>query len=209
MTGHHHPGHYVAFEGIEGAGKSTVARHVAERLSDRGVDVVLVREPGGTEVGEGIRRLLLDAPVAMGPWTEALLFAAARAQLAAEVVAPALERGAWVLSDRTVYSSLAYQGGARRLGVETVRAVNEAGLDGVWPDLVVLLRLDPAEGLARQDGADRIGSEDLAFHGAVADAFAALGRREPDRFVVVDADQGIEEAVASVVAALDERWAGR
>lgn len=209
MIVHDHPGRYVAFEGIEGAGKSTIARHVAERLSDRGVDVVLVREPGGTEVGEGIRRLLLDAPVAMSPWTEALLFAAARAQLAAEVVAPALQRGAWVLSDRTVYSSLAYQGGARRLGVETVRAVNEAGLDGVWPDLVVLLRLDPAEGLARQDGADRIGSEDLPFHGEVADTFAALARLEPDRFVVVDADQGIEEAVATVVAALDERGVGR
>ncbi len=199
-------GHYVAFEGIEGAGKSTVVRSLADRLRSVGDDVVLAREPGGTQVGEGIRSLLLDAPHDMSAWTEALLFAASRAQLAREVVAPALERGAWVLSDRTVYSSLAYQGGGRGLGVDTVRAVNEAGLAGIWPELVVLLHLDAAEGLARQDGADRIGSEDLAFHQQVADTFDRLVAAEPDRFLVIDATQSIDATVDEIHQALLDRW---
>ena len=116
---------YVAFEGIEGAGKSTVAQRVGERLEADGRTVVRVREPGGTAVGERIRAILLGHDLAPDPWTEALLFAAARAQLAAEVIGPALAEGAWVLSDRSVYSSLAYQGAGRGLGVDAVRSVNE------------------------------------------------------------------------------------
>ena len=137
---------YVAFEGIEGAGKSTVAEHVGERLEADGRTVVRVREPGGTAVGERIRSILLGHDLAPESWTEALLFAASRAQLAAEVVAPALANGAWVLSDRSVYSSLAYQGAGRKLGIDEVRSANEPGLMGVWPSLVILLSVDPSEG---------------------------------------------------------------
>ena len=133
---------YIAFEGVEGAGKSTVVRMLAERLRSEGHEVVEVREPGGTRLGDAIRGLLLDGDSPMAPWAEASLFAAARAQLAAEVVGPAIERGAWVLSDRTVYSSLAYQGGGRRLGLEEVRTLNALALDGTWPDLVVWLDVD-------------------------------------------------------------------
>jgi dTMP kinase len=183
---------YVAFEGVEGAGKSTVIGEVARLLEAEGDEVVLVREPGGSPLGEGIRQLLLHGPP-MIPWAEAQLFAAQRAQLAAEVIRPARERGAWVLGDRSVYSSLAYQGHARGLGIGAVRAVNEAGLGGTWPDIVVLLDTDPEEGLRRQRVADRIGGEGLAFQRAVGEGYAALVADEPDRFVVVPVD-GVDPA---------------
>ena len=119
---------YVAFEGVDGAGKTTVTARVVERLTARGFEVVPVREPGGTPTGEAIRRVLLELGGVVGEWAEALLFAAARSQLAAGVVGPALAAGRAVVSDRSVYSSLAYQGGARGLGIAAVRRVNEAGL---------------------------------------------------------------------------------
>jgi dTMP kinase len=141
--------------------------------------------------------VLLDPSGTVAPWTEALLFAAARSQLAAEVIAPALGRGAWVVGDRSVYSSLAYQGAARELGVSLVRAVNEAGLGGVWPDKVVLLRIAATEGLRRQEFADRIGAEAIEFHHAVVDAYDALAAAEPGRFVVIDATADVESVVAA------------
>ena len=189
---------YIAFEGVEGAGKSTVVRMLAERLRSEGHEVVEVREPGGTRLGDAIRGLLLDGDSPMAPWAEASLFAAARAQLAAEVVGPALERGAWVLSDRTVYSSLAYQGGGRRLGLEEVRTLNALALDGTWPDLVVWLDVDAEVGLTRQENGDRIGSEDLAFHLAVADTFAELAAADPGRVVRIDAGTDIGSVVDAV-----------
>ena len=191
---------YIALEGPEGAGKSTVRSLLAERLRADGIDVVEVREPGGTTTGEGIRSILLDPVGVVAPWPEALLFAAARAQLAAEVIAPALKRGAWVVGDRSVYSSLAYQGAARDLGVDRVRAVNEAGLQGVWPDKVVLLRIDAGRGLRRQEDADRIGAEAIAFHQAVAAAYDKLAVDEPDRFVVVDAAADLDDVVSAAHA---------
>ncbi len=195
-------GRYVALEGIEGAGKSTVRSLLAERLRADGLDVEEVREPGGTAAGERIRAVLLDRDQAVSPWAEALLFAAARAQLAVELVGPALERGAWVVSDRTVYSSLAYQGGGRGLGIEAVRSINTAGLQGVWPDLVVLLRVDPASGLERQEVADRIGAEGEDFHLAVAEAYDRLAADEPERFAVVDASLPLSEVVDTAYAAV-------
>jgi dTMP kinase len=196
---------YIAFEGIEGAGKSTVAEQVAEKLRAAGDRVVTVREPGGTHTGERIRGVLLDADGTPGPWAEALLFAAARAQLAEEVVAPALADGDLVLSDRSVYSSLAYQGGGRRLGIDAVRSVNEPGLVDVWPQLVVLLRVDPATGLRRQRIADRIGREGVEFQQRVADAFDHLAAAEPGRFVVVDADRPFGDVVADVLEEIGGR----
>ncbi len=189
---------YIAFEGVEGAGKSSIVRLVADRLRSAGEEVVEVREPGGTDLGDSIRRLLLDGQAPMAPWAEAALFAAARAELADEVVRPALERGAYVLSDRTVYSSLAYQGGARQLGVEAVRTLNALALDGIWPDRVIWLDVDAATGLDRQSHGDRIGSEDLEFHQRVADTFRQLAEHEPERVVRVDASPDIELVVAAI-----------
>lgn len=187
---------YVAFEGIEGAGKSTIVRHLAERLREAGIAPVVVREPGGTPAGERIRKVLLDRGGEVSPWTEALLFAAARAQLAADVIGPALDAGEVVLGDRSVYSSLAYQGGGRGLGVDAVRAINEPGLGEVWPGRVVLLRVEPGTGLRRERGRDRIGAEGLAFLQRVAGAFDALAAAEPDRFVVLDAGRPLAAVLA-------------
>ena len=199
-------GHYIALEGIEGTGKSTIAVRLAEYLEKRGIDVLRVREPGGTTTGERIRHVLLDPGGSVAPWSEALLFAAARAQLARELVGPALESGRWVVSDRSVYSSLAYQGGGRGLGVTTVRSVNEPGLGEVWPEMVILLRLDPVTGLARQEDADRIGSEGVEFQAAVAQAFDDLAALEQDRFVVVDAAGDVETVWHTVIKHVEDRW---
>jgi dTMP kinase len=199
-------GRYVAFEGIDGAGKSTVCRRVAAGLEARGHDTVMVREPGGTDVGEAIRSILLDRPGFLDDWAEALLFAAARAQLASSVVAPALDAGSVVLSDRSVYSSLAYQGGGRGLGIEEVRAVNEPGLEGVWPTVVVLLRIEPESGLEREDGSDRISTEGIELQRRVAAAYDQLAAAEPERFVVVDARRPVDEVVDEVVGELEARW---
>jgi dTMP kinase len=199
-------GHYLALEGVEGAGKSTVAREVSATFRSRGLGVTTVREPGGTGAGERIRRILLDPEAQVDDWTEALLFAATRAQLAAEVVGPALASGDWVVTDRSVYSSLAYQGGGRRLGFDAVRAVNEPGLGVVWPELVALLRIEPGLGLERQQVADRIGAEGLEFQHRVAAAFDAIAAAEPDRFVVIDASLPLDDVVAAVLSEVDRRW---
>ena len=196
---------YIAFEGIDGAGKSTIAPQVGARLEAGGHQVVSVREPGGTGVGESVRSTLLEAADEMALRTEALLFAAARAQLAAEVITPAIESGAIVISDRTVYSSLAYQGGGRGLGIDEVRKPNEWGLDGVWPDLVILLELDAETGLAREDGPDRISREGLSLMERVAVAYAELAEAEPEIFARVDASQAIHEIVDECVEAIEAR----
>ena len=193
-------------EGIEGAGKSTVANRLADLLDDGTRRVIRVREPGGTAAGERIRGVLLDTGSILSPWAEALLFAASRAQLARDVVGPALEAGSWVISDRTVYSSLAYQGGGRGLGIDAVRALNEPGLEGVWPALVVLLRIDPGTGLARQEVPDRIGGEGVAFQARVAAAFDEVAASEPDRFLVVDASRDVASVTDQVLAGVLARW---
>jgi dTMP kinase len=197
---------YVALEGVDGAGKTTVARAVAGQLRRFGHDVLEVREPGGTTSGEAIRRILLERGGAIAPWTEALLFAAGRAQLAAEVIGPALATGKAVLSDRRVYSSLAYQGGARDLGFDLVRSVNAAGLQGVWPGLVIVLRVDPETGLRREDEADRISVEGIALQERVAAAYDHLAASEPERVVTIDAGLPFDEVVSSAVHEVTERW---
>lgn len=189
---------YLAIEGVDGAGKSTVAAAVAERLRTNGREVVLVREPGGTPLGEEIRQILLHGEL-MSPWTEALLFAAQRAQLAATIVAPALAAGADVVSDRSYYSSLAYQGGGRDLGVAQVWAVNEAGLGGVVPDVVAVLWLDPDAALARQAESDRIGGEGASFQRRVAETYRRLSEDDPSRVHLIDADRSLEEIVSEIV----------
>ncbi len=198
-------GRYIALEGIEGAGKSTIQDYLAAALGQDGTEVVTVREPGGTTVGEGIRALLLEGDD-MGPWTEALLFAAQRSQLAGEVIEPALARGAWVIGDRSVYSSLAYQGGGRGIGIEAVRRVNQAGLGGTWPDLVIVLAVDPQAGLARQEGEDRIGGQGFSFQQRVAGFYEELAAAEPYRVAVVDANGGVAGVAERVVDLVRNRW---
>lgn len=199
-------GRYIALEGIEGAGKSTVAAALTEHLRSLGIEVVTVREPGGTPTGERIRRVLLDPDGSVAPWSEALLFAAARAQLAAEKVGPALRAGSWVVSDRSVYSSLAYQGGGRGLGLAEVRTVNALGLRGVWPELVIVLRVDPAVGFHREEVRDRIGSDGIELQVRVSQAFDTLAAAEPDRIAVVDASQELDAVVARVCEIVEARW---
>lgn len=194
---------YVALEGVEGAGKSTVAAALSERLRERGDTVVVVREPGGTPVGEEIRRLLLHADD-MSPWAEAALFAAARAELVRSVVYPALERGAVVISDRSYYSSLAYQGGGRGLGIPEVRALNEQVLGGIEPHLVVVLRVDPEVGSSRESELDRIGGEGLDFLRAVAHSYTRLAAEDP-RVVVIDASLPVDTVTDEVLRHMEER----
>lgn len=198
--------HYIALEGVEGAGKSSLLEPVAADLAAAGHPTITVREPGGTAAGEGIRQVLLSPESVLAPWTEALLFAAQRAQLAGQVMGPALDAGTSVVGDRSVYSSLAYQGAGRELGVESVRMINEAGLGAVWPSRVVLLRVAAAAGLERQAVADRIGSEGVNFQHQVAAAYDRMADEDPDRFVVVDASQPSDIVQAEVVKELLARW---
>jgi dTMP kinase len=196
-------GRLIAFEGVEGAGKSTQLELLRQALEGRGREVVVTREPGGTLVGEQVRALLLDPGVELDPRSEALLFAAARAELVAEVIRPALERGAVVLSDRYLDSSLAYQGGARGLGRDPVEEVNRFATGGLPPDLVVLLDLDPADGLARRArDPDRIEAQDIDFHRRVREAFRDLAAADPGRFAVIDAAAPVPEVATRVQAAV-------
>jgi dTMP kinase len=189
---------YIGLEGVDGSGKTSVAAAMASMLGGQGAEVVVVREPGGTELGEEIRRLLLHSSD-MVAWAEAALFAAQRAQLAAEVIAPALSRGAWVISDRTYYSSLAYQGGARGLGIDAVRVLNETVLGGVIPDLIAVIDVDPELGLRRQQDADRIGGEGSAFQQAVADAYHTLASADPQRVRLVDPTGAVEDVARRIL----------
>jgi dTMP kinase len=179
-------GFYLALEGGEGAGKTTIAELLREHLTNAGREVLVVREPGSTALGDEIRRLVLHS-AEMSPLAEAFLFATQRAQLIAELVGPALARGVFVISDRSLYSSLAYQGGARGLGFDRVRALNLVATEGVIPDLVVVLGVDHEIGMARQEAPDRIGREKKEFQEKVAKAYLELARLEPDRVVIVPA----------------------
>ena len=198
---------YIALEGGDGAGKTTVAARLVELLEQKGDTVVAVREPGGTTLGEEIRRLLLHS-ADMTAWAEALLFAAQRSQLAAEVIGPALGRGEVVVSDRSLYSSLAYQGGGRALDIGMVRLINEAALEGVLPDLVVVLIIDPSAALARQSDPDRIGRQGNVFQHAVATVYRDLAAAEPERVVLVEIGDEPEEVARSIFELIEARRRG-
>jgi dTMP kinase len=187
-TGHPR-GWFVAFEGGEGAGKSTQIERLAQWLTESGRVVVVTHEPGGTALGGILRRLLLDHDAGpLAPRSEALLFAADRAQHVAEVIRPALERGAVVLTDRYIDSSLAYQGAGRTLARDEVADLSRWATSGLLPDLTVLLDVPPEVGLARIPGAaDQMEAEPLAFHERVRAEFLDLAACDPQRYVVVDA----------------------
>lgn len=189
---------FVSLEGLDGVGKTTQAARLAARLRAAGHEVVECREPGGTALGERIRGLLLGDDAAVGARAEALLFAAARAQLVEEVVAPARARGAWVVCDRFLDSSVAYQGGARELGLDTVRGLSVFATGGLLPDRTLLL-----VGERRDAGPpDRIEREDEAFHARVAAGFDAIAGREPERVVTVDATGSPDEVESRVWAVI-------
>ena len=193
---------YLALEGGDGSGKTTVVSALALRLTERGDQVVVVREPGGTELGEKVRSIVLDSDH-VDRWAEVFLFAAQRAQLARDVVLPALERGAWVISDRSYYSSIAYQGRARGLGEAKVREINEIGLEGVEPDHVFVLVVDPGTALGRQKRPDRIGAESVEFQEDVYNAYAELAREEPQRVLLLRGDENVDALVDRIIAVID------
>ncbi len=193
---------YIALEGGDGSGKSTVARALSERLESRGESVITVREPGGTPLGEAIRELLLDSET-LDLWAEVFLFAAQRAELVREVVDPALDSGTWVLTDRSYYSSIAYQGRARGLGEDEVRHINELGLDGTVPDHVFILDVEPEAALARQHREDRIGAEGVAFQNLVREAYIDLARSEPHRVHLLSGDRSVDQIVDRILETLE------
>jgi len=189
---------FVSIEGVDGSGKSTQARLLEQHLRGLGRDVLATREPGGTELGEAVRRLVLNGPE-MTDWAEAALFAAARAEHAAEVIRPALERGADVVCDRFVDSSLAYQGLARGLGLEPVLELNPTVLEGLLPDRTFVLALDAgAAGARRRGDPDRIEREGDAFQARVGEAYQELARRFPERIELLDGSSPPEEIAAVV-----------
>lgn len=176
----------MSFEGADGSGKSTQAELLRAALAAEGRDVVLTREPGGTELGEAVRAVVLNGPV-MGSWAEAALFAASRAEHVEEVIRPALERGADVVCDRYVDSSLAYQGIARGLGVDAVLQLNLVVTGGLLPDVTVVLLLDPGVATSRHVEPDRLEREGTELQARVDAAYRELAERFPDRIVTIDA----------------------
>lgn len=209
------PGRFIALEGGEGAGKSTQARLLADALRARGIDVVITREPGGTPGAETIRALLLHGDGdGWNPRAEALLFAAARSDHVEKLIRPALERGAWVICDRFLDSSRAYQGGGGGLSDDDIRELHRIGSAGLLPDLTVLIDVSPdiaAARLALRDtgGSDRIGGRESEYHARVAAAFTGFAQEEPGRFVRIDGDGSPEATQALVLGALEPFLADR
>lgn len=199
-------GRLLTIEGLDGSGKTTLSAALEEALVARGLPVVRLREPGGVALSERIRGLVADPDLTVDPRTEALLFAAARAQLCAEVLRPTLDDGRWVLLDRFVDSSLAYQGGGRELGVDAVARVNELATEGCVPDRTLLLRLDRRTGrsrlAARGDEQDRMEREEDAFFARVEQTYDALATAEPQRFRTLDAHKPAAQVLTDALDAL-------
>jgi dTMP kinase len=189
---------FVTFEGIDGSGKSTQADRLASWLAEQGREVVATREPGGTPLGEGVRKLLLDGPE-MTPWAEAALFASARAELVERIIRPALERGASVVCDRYIDSSIAYQGIGRKLGVGRVLELNLAATRGLLPDRTFVLLVPPAEAVERATGSrDRIEREGHAFLGEVDEGYRGLAAIFPGRIVAIDGTRPAEDIAKEI-----------
>jgi dTMP kinase len=193
---------FISLEGVDGSGKSTQARLLVEAL---GEEAVAIREPGGTGAAERIRELLADPGVELEPLAELMLFLAARADLTERVIRPALEAGRYVVADRFSDSSVAYQGAARGLGVGEVIGLCEIATDGLWPDLTLLLRIDPETGLGRAESDDRFEREGLALQQEVATAYDEIAQIASDRVVVIDATGSVEQVHERVMEAVRER----
>jgi dTMP kinase len=199
-------GRFISLEGGEGAGKSTQVRALADALRQRGIDVLVTREPGGSDGGEKIRELLLaGSEEKWGPRAEALLFGAARSDHVQKVILPALENGVWVLSDRFVDSSLAYQGGAGGLGIEAVRAINAFAIGDAFPDRTLVLMLEDGAQRARVrdgGGSDRIGARPPEYHHKVETAFRIIAAEEPERVRLIDASGEEGEVTRRLIEAI-------
>ena len=200
-------GIFITFEGPDGSGKTTQIKLLAEYLRERGMKVLTTREPGGTKISEDIRAIILDpANTEMDGMTEALLYAAARAQHVAQLIKPALEEGCAVLSDRFMDSSIAYQGYARRLG-DSIRVINEYAVAGTQPDLIFFMDLDPEVGLkraCRRKALDRLEKESLDFHRAVYEGYLELAKIYADRYAVIDASRSADEVFEEIKARTEE-----
>lgn len=206
-------GLFIAFEGGDGAGKSTQAARLAETLEARGLTVLRTREPGGTPIGEKLRSLVLDHGHGhIDAHTEALIFAASRAAHATQVIRPALERGEIVLTDRYIDSSVAYQGAGRDLGKDAVRSLNEWATSNLQPHLTVLLDVDPGVGRQRRTAGDaaedRLESEADDFHARIRDAFLELAADRQDSYLVLPAHLPVEDLAAKILARVDHLLAG-
>lgn len=191
----------ISFEGIDRCGKSTQAQLLAERI---GEPALLIREPGGTPTSEEIRTLLLDRQVRIDPATETLLYAAARAQLVAEIIRPALVEGKIVICDRYIDSSLAYQGVARGLGIEMVESINRPAIADLWPDRTFLLTVDPELAAERSGSSDRLEAEGVGFQRTVSSGFDQVLERYPGRIVRVDGSKSSEEVAESIWQSVGE-----
>ena len=199
---------FITLEGPEGSGKTTAVENAVKKLQELGYEIVRTREPGGTPIAEQIRNVILDkSNTSMDPRTEALLYAASRRQHLVEKVWPALKEGKIVVCDRYLDSSLAYQGGARGLGVENILNVNLFATENTWPDLTLLFDIKPEEGLKRISAnanreVNRLDLEKLEFHHKVRDTFLELAKRYPDRYVIIDASKSREEVAKDTLDAI-------
>jgi dTMP kinase len=206
-------GRLITIEGLDGAGKTTLAAGLERVLAARGLGVRALREPGGVELAERVRALVKDPGLRVGARAEALLYAAARAQLVEEAVTPLLESGAWVLLDRFVDSSLAYQGAGRELGVDAVQAINDFATGGLRADRTLLLRVPPRLGRARQAGRgespDRLEREDEVFFRAIATAYDRLAAEQPERVRVIDSSPGPGAVLDAALDALADLTGAR
>ena len=189
---------YIAFEGIDGSGKTSIIENLSDILNSQNKEHTIVREPGGTSVGEGIRELLLSHDYKVNPLAEALLFCAQRSQLIEEVVLPSLNNGIVVLSDRSAYSSVAYQGEGRGLGYEKIYQLNDISIQSNWPERVVLLDIDPEVSLSRQQVADRIGSDKVEFFQKVRTGYLKLAEEFKDSFIILNAENNIEVNIEAI-----------
>ena len=189
---------YIAFEGIDGSGKTSLIENLSTILDSLNKKHIIVREPGGTSVGEGIRELLLSHDYQVNPLAEALLMSASRAQLIQETVIPTINKGQVVVTDRSAYSSVAYQGVGRGLGYQEIYQLNDLAIDGFWPEKVILLDIDPKISLSRQKIADRIGSGEVDFFQKVRSGYLKLADEFESQFLVLNATKSIDENVNSI-----------
>ena len=189
---------YLAFEGIDGSGKSSLIRSLSEILTSQNIDNKIVREPGGTKVGEGIRELLLSHEYDVDALTEALLFCSQRSQLVTEIIKLEINKGTKILSDRSAYSSVAYQGVGRGLGYETIYQLNDIAVNSYWPEKVVLLDIDPTISLSRQRVADRIGSDKVDFFKKVREGYLRLAEEFENNFLIINAEEDLSDNLQKI-----------
>nr|WP_072974862.1 dTMP kinase [Tissierella praeacuta] len=200
-------GLFIALEGPDGSGKSTIIKLIGNYLKDKGIEFVMTREPGGTLIGEEIRHIILDKKnINMGAETEALLYAASRGQHIHEKILPSLESGKIVLCDRFVLSSLAYQGVGRNLGIEEVKSINDFAIKGVYPDLILFFHVDPEITLERktQNGGDRLEEEGNDFHRTVYEGYMELLKMYPKNIKIIDATKSIEEVLRESIKEVED-----